>query len=256
MSTYGSDNVAAVLVNGYDWLSYVQNVRWKKAAVLTDATVLGDPWRKNADSTVRESELSFEGFYDDAVTSAIDARAIADFGVANVVTLMADGNTLGLYFEGFRGPLEESYERMIDLGDLHKVGVQYSGSQEVESGRIVKALAAVTADGNSDASDIDGLAASADGCTGYLQLTAITLDTATNLIVTLRDSSDAASWAAITGGAFTARTAIGAQRIAVAAAADTPKQYISCGWTWTGGAGAGSTATFMAGLHRIGTAQQ
>lgn len=256
MAKYGSSDVASVLVNGYDWLSYLRNVKWKKGIVTEELTVLGDDWRHHGDTKLRESELSFEGFYDDTATSGIDARAIADFGAANVVTLLPDANTLGKYFEGFRGPLEESYDRMVDLAALHKVGVQYRGSQEVESGLIVKTLTAVTADGNSDATDIDGGASSALGCVGYLQMTALTLGTATNVAVTLRDSADAVTYAAVTGGgAFTVRTAIGAQRLAVAAAAATPRRYISCAWAWTGGAGGGSTATFMVGLHRIGANQ-
>lgn len=254
MSRYGGSDAAAVLVNGYNLLSYVTSVSWKKAAVVTDITVLGDDWRRAGDSTLRESELALEGFYDDTVTSGINARALADYGLANVVTLMPDGNTLGLYFEGFRGPIEEAYERMIDLGELHKVGITYRGSQEVETGRIVKTLAAVTANGDTESSDLDGLASSASGGAGYIQMTAITLDTATNVVAKLRDSSDGITWADL--GTFTARTAIGAERLAVAAAAATPDRYIAASWAWTGGAGAGSTATFMVGLHRAGTGQQ
>ncbi len=58
---------------------------------------------------------------------------------------------------------------------------------------------------------LDGGAASNFGGQAYLQVEAVT---GTSVTVTLQDSADNSSWANITGGAFTAATGRGAQRIA------------------------------------------
>lgn len=60
---------------------------------------------------------------------------------------------------------------------------------------------------------IDGGAATAFGLQAYLHVLAFT---GTSVTVTLEDSADNSSWAAITGGAFAAATGIGMQRIQTA----------------------------------------
>lgn len=56
----------------------------------------------------------------------------------------------------------------------------------------------------------DGLAATSFGLQAYLHVFALT---GTNVVVTLEDSANNSTFAAVTAGAFTSATAIGAQRI-------------------------------------------
>lgn len=62
-------------------------------------------------------------------------------------------------------------------------------------------------------SSLDGSAATTFGLSAYAFLTALT---GSDITLTLQDSADNSTFAAITGGAFTAFTAIGAQRLQTA----------------------------------------
>lgn len=253
MAKYGSPSVYAIFVAGYNLVSYITGQTHKKSAVLEDATVLGVAWRNNQYTGLKEFSLEYEGYYDDTATSGIDARVVSGNGTAVVLCALTDGNTLSKYFIGFKGVVQAAYERMLAMGALHKAKITYEGSGDVEDGVVLKTHGAVTTDSDTESTYHDGAAASALGAAGYLQCTAIALDTATDLVVTLRHSADHSSWADL--GTFTARTAIGAERIAIAAGANTPKRYLATAWAWTGGAGASSSATIFVGCHRIGAAQ-
>jgi hypothetical protein len=82
------------------------------------------------------------------------------------------------------------------------------------------------------------------GGTVYLQMTGLVLGGYTNAIVTLRDSPDDIAYSDV--ASFTAMTAIGAQRLAVAG---TIERYTAISVAFTG-AGADESATFLAALAR------
>ncbi len=69
---------------------------------------------------------------------------------------------------------------------------------------------------------LDGLAASAFGAQFYLHVLAFT---GTSVTVTVQDSADNATWANLTGAAFTAATGVGWERIATANNA-TVRRYL------------------------------
>lgn len=94
-------------------------------------------------------------------------------------------------------------------------------------------------------SSIDNAAATNFGLQAYLQVTAIT---GTSVTVKLQDSADDSSWADVTGGAFTAATARGAQRIATANDL-TVRRYLRVATT-----GTFSSATFLVQVTRNETA--
>lgn len=84
------------------------------------------------------------------------------------------------------------------------------------------------------------------GGAAYLAVTALTLDGATDLTVTIRHSPDDSTYADLT--TMTAVTAApAAQRKAIAGQID---RYVAAAWAYTGGAGGGSSATFVAGIVR------
>jgi len=66
----------------------------------------------------------------------------------------------------------------------------------------------------------DGTASSSFGGSAYLHVRSVT---GTSVTVTLQDSADNSSWANITGGAFTAATTRGAQRLAITG---TVRRYV------------------------------
>lgn len=87
----------------------------------------------------------------------------------------------------------------------------------------------------------DGAASSAFGLQAYLHVFALT---GTNVVVTLEDSADNSSFAAITAGAFTSATAVGVQRIQTGRTA-TVRRYVRAVTT-----GTFTSATFAVVLVR------
>ena len=89
--------------------------------------------------------------------------------------------------------------------------------------------------------------ATALGGYGYLELTELTLDGYTKIIVIIEHSTDDNTYADLV--TFVAETAApGAQRIALAVDADV-YEYLASSWSFTG-AGTSPSATFMAGFSR------
>jgi hypothetical protein len=82
------------------------------------------------------------------------------------------------------------------------------------------------------------------GGAGYLQLTALTLGGYTNLACKVRHSQDDATYADLV--TFTVRTAIGAERVAVAG---NVYRHLASSWAFTG-AGSNPSATFLIGFAR------
>lgn len=85
---------------------------------------------------------------------------------------------------------------------------------------------------------------------GYanLQLTGLTLGGYTNYTATLRHSYDNSTWADVTGGAFTARTAVGAEQITIPTTT-VIRRYTAMAWAFAG-AGSGQSATPYIALAR------
>ena len=76
----------------------------------------------------------------------------------------------------------------------------------------------------SNGTSIDfGSASTAFGWAAYLHVVAFT---GTSVTVTVQDSADNGTFASLTGGAFTAATAIGAQRIASSSTTATVRRYV------------------------------
>jgi hypothetical protein len=91
---------------------------------------------------------------------------------------------------------------------------------------------------------IDGAASTAFGAQAYLHLVAFT---GTDITVTLEDSADNATFAAVTGGAFAAKTGIGFERIQTGRTA-TIRRYTRIATT-----GTFTSATFLVNFIRNAT---
>lgn len=151
----------------------------------------------------------------------------------------AEANFTGALLKDAKVKVEEPARMRTKFAVEHQI----NGAEE--PGIILKARAAVTADGDTEASSYDAGAGSSSGGAGYFQCTAITLDTATNLAVTVRDSADDITYADL--AVFTAITAISGQRVAVSGSVD---RYLTAEWDFTGTAGS-ETATIFVGFARF-----
>ena len=244
MATYGSGQVGFVLMDGYSLAPYLTELELDHQAKTEDSTVLTVSAVAHAYVGLREFMLSVKGFYDDTA-GAIDAGLCTKQGTVRVVNLALEGNTTGKQFVGFAGTLQGDYKRGAKNGELHKAEAAFQGAGEVEEGYIIAHLAARTTAGNTTATKVDCLA-SGTGGVAFLQCTALDLDDYTNLAIKLQDSANGTDFADVTGGAFTALTAIGKQRLVIAG---TIRQYVAVAWSWTG-SGTSPTGTWFVGLHK------
>lgn len=115
---------------------------------------------------------------------------------------------------------------------------------------ILQSLAAKTTDGNAQASSVDNGAASTAGGIGFFGYTAYTQDGDTALVVRVVDSADNITFGALcTFSSVTAST--GGGSVSELSTTATVKRYVSADWTFTGGAGAGTTATIFVAFRRF-----
>ena len=246
MARYGSDDVAFVLVDGYDIRGYLTTLDESREASVEDTTVLGDGWQQQAATGTKRYELSQEGFYDDEA-GGVNESLVASNGAARVMAFGFAGNATGQSFTGVAGPVQARYDRAATTGELHKATAEYQASGAIEDGRIVHPLGAeTTATGDSEATPVDDGASSAAGAALYLGLTALALDGGTSVTITVEHSADNITYTPL--GAFAAVSAAAdAERLVVAG---TVNRYLAVSWSFAGAAGAGRSVTFMVGVAR------
>lgn len=203
-----------------------------------------------------------------------DTSAYADEDRNFIGGLITGNVTLGGHFDQASGAITEELENSLKVSTLLSVAygaalsdrwigmalqasnytvadpvgdvvvVNYTAQAEaggVSRGTVLHPLANVetTAD---EETKVDQAAATTLGCVGFVHLVAFTGD---NITITIEDG-------ATEGGAFNdlvsfaQLTDIGKQRVAVAAAADTPDRWVKVSWT-----GTFTSATFIVGMERI-----
>jgi hypothetical protein len=124
-------------------------------------------------------------------------------------------------------------------GGLHKVDVPQVISGAQEDGVILQDLEAKTADWDTDSESVDHGASTANGGSGYLQVT--DYSGFTNVVVKIRHSADDSTYADLI--TFTTVTAIGAERKTVSG---TVNRHLLVTGTKTGS----GSITLMAGFYR------
>jgi hypothetical protein len=255
MSKYGSPSGLFVF-DGYNLLAHkLQGHRVKVAALTEPYTGVGDSWEENIPVGVQQAELAQEGafFHDDTGTiherlaGASGSPDSNPNGTPGSGVVGFEGNTIGQSVYVFDGALAVSYEVLGSMNALQRANVEYLVTGRVSSdGVLLHALGAKTADGNTQASSVDGTAQTTAGGFAFLQVTNLNLDGGTSFDVTIQDSPDDAAWGTLQ--AMTARTAIGGETITVAG---TVERYLAVAWDFTGTPGGSATATFVAGFARF-----
>lgn len=239
MTKYSSPDVGYFLLNGVNLLGDTTTINFNKMAEVKDKTVLGVAWREHHYTGLKSAEITQDGFFDDAVTRSHEQ--LKTIGGTKVITLTPVGDVLGREAHGWAGAIQVGYERKNAVGELLGAQGKYRVSGQADDCKVLLPLSTVTADGNSDASSLDGAASSADGGVFYLQVTDLNLDGGTGLSVSIRDSANNIAFAALASSTFTAVTVEpGYQRLEVPS---TIRRYVSVAWDFTGTPGGSATAT-------------
>ncbi len=253
MANRNGNDLQIMLWGGFDLHGYMNSLpSLAGTAILEDVTPFGTTDQVFANAGKNGRKLSLSGFYDDA-TLGSNTALVGQLAATAPLCVGVAGNTVGAPFEGMTG-VQGTVDRTAMVGKISKIAATFVSTGEYDMGLIQQPLGAVTS--NSNSTSINGTASSTYGLVAYLQMPALTLGTATGITVKLQDSADNVTFADISGGAFTAVTANitttpVAQRLVIPG---TIRQYTRAAWTWTGGAGGGSTATIFVGIFRGATA--
>lgn len=242
MAKYGSGSVGFLLVGGYSLLaSDVFEFNGPiEEAIAVESTGLGDSWVEHLPSGVRKLMMSQSGLFDDAANGVSDAFVDAN-QTERIVCVNLTGNTIGQKFIGIKGAFGMKVTRVGQRADLHRLNVEYRVTGAKDEGVILQALAAKTADWNTEGADSqDAGASSADGGAGYLQVSAFS--GFSGFIGKIRHSSDDSTYADLI--TFTDVTsAPNAQRVTVSG---TVNQHLAFDGNVTGT----GSITVMAGFAR------
>ena len=243
MAKYSSKDTV-FLIDGYNVLGVTTQVDHAVEALTEETTPFGAEWETHEYIGLKRTEFSQQGFFDDAASSVNDALS-GKQGESRIVCFGIEGNTIGRKFTGFRGVMHSKYTRIGSRENLHRANADYLGNGVTEDGRIIHALTARTADGDTEATPVDNAAATAAGGSAYLQVSALTLDGYTDLTVVVRESADGIAWNDLT--TFTAvALAPGKERKAIVG---NIKRYLAVSYEFTG-IGTSPTATFFVGVVR------
>lgn len=243
MPVVDSSNVAFLIVDGYDLLG--------TATMITDEGLeretveklyLGQSLRgKRLTGVSRAGQITQDGSFDHAVGASHEVLKAG--GQNRVLSYALAGNTIGEHFVGAVCD-QVAYRPTPVPGDFTEANAVYN-IKEHERGLLLATLAQRGAAGNTESTAVDNGAASSGGGVAYLQCTQLTLGGYTNLVVKVRHSTNGSTWADL--ASFTALTARGGQRLAIAT--DPINRYLAISWAWTG-SGSGQTATFAVGFYR------
>lgn len=243
MATFGSDDVAFWLIDGYSVLGMTTDGTVNKEAVLEETHGLGDAWVEHSHVGLRRASLTQNGYFDDAANS-VNAALVSQMGTARVLCLGLEGNTLGEAFIGFAGAMQMTYERVASRGAIHKANATYQASGAVEEG-LIHHIHQAESGATLNSASIDNGASSANGASGYLEVSALTLGGYDDALLKIQHSTDDAVWAdLITFAVVTAAPA--AERATVAG---TVNRYTRATLAYDG-AGSGQSITYMTGLAR------
>ncbi len=242
MTWYSSKDVSHCFLGLGSVAPYLNTVRLKTSATLTDTTGLGDTWREMSDTGLRTGELEFSGFYDGTSHGAY-LNTVSDSD--SVVSLFLEGNTAGKRFYGWRAATVSSAEIGLSSDSVHTSAPGINVRGAVDFGYLVATYADRTTAGNTDATYVD-LGASAASGRAYMRIGTPTLGGYDNIIVTVRhcDTSDG------TYEDHTSFPAVTTATHSTLALATTINRYVSISWAWTG-AGTGQSATFFVGVAPV-----
>jgi hypothetical protein len=160
---------------------------------------------------VKKYEITgHESWYDDdAYATASDLVTLASG--SKIVMLAERGNTAGLTAVCAGGAIFAGLKTIMTVGEMHKAALELGVSGTIDNATIVAALATRAGDLTTEATYVD-LGATGGGTTGgnaYMACTELDLDGSTDVVVTMEDSADHATWADHT--VFTALTDVGAE---------------------------------------------
>ena len=244
MTVADSSTVGFFLIDGKDCRGVTTEIRdpgleWHTKEML----FLGQSLKSKPLTGVSSCDIEQTGAFDDAAgTVHLLLKTRADDRVLSWAPL---GNTIGKEFRGALCDQVAYNPSELELDGFVMAGAKYSCTKH-DTGLILADHVARGAAGDTKATYADFGAAATLGGVAYLELTDLTLGGYTNIVIKVWHSPDHSSWAEL--ASFTAKTAVGAQRLAVAT--NPIERYRAVSWAYTG-SGAGPSSTFAVGFANL-----
>lgn len=239
MANHGSPD-AFVLFGGYDLTPYSMKYELDTIAAVDETTALGMANPQQSLVGVTSGTLKLDGFYDDALN--LLNGALAGYPVAAMIAGL-EGRTQGQHATVFASDVTMSVQRLLERKKMHRLNATFESSGAVDEGLILQPYGVIS--GTTTGAALNNLAATTNGGSATLQVTALNLGGGTNLVVKVQDSADNVTFADL--ATFTAVTvAPASQYLAIVG---TIRQYTRAVMTFTGGTS--PTATLTVALARF-----
>jgi len=210
---------SAVYVGGHNLSAYFKSASPKASADTADVTCLGAAVKSYL-AGLKDATLSLEGVFDGAA-DAVDEELAAIFGSDDKVLSVYPGGESAVGTVGYgMQATHTGYEVTAEVGGVVSCSAEFQSDVAIERILSLHPLAAVAAPANGTTHN--NSAATTDGGSAYLHITAWT---GTDFTVSIRHSTDNFAASDDELVAFTQATAIGAERVAIAAGT-TVRQYV------------------------------
>jgi hypothetical protein len=215
-----------VLINALVMSQFFNSADFARTCDTAEDTAFGDSFKSYIPG-LHDGTISLSGMWDPAA-GATDATLHGLLGVdTTLVSILCEGATVGTRAKICKSSAA-SYDISTPVGDVVTAAAEFPADGGVWGGDVLLAGTAVTSTGTG--TSVDNGAATTEGWVANLHITAIAgTPTVTYKIA---DSADDLSFADVTGGGFTAATAIGSEQIG--SLTGTVRRYARAAWTVTG----------------------
>lgn len=222
-----------VLWNSTVMSGYLNQTDFEVSVDTSDVTTYGKGWKEFIPGLL-DSTTGFQGFYDAAAGTVVEAALATDAGV---LTYCPDGGTA----VGGRARLismtTANYSESSPVGDVVTFAWDVQSESTTGFGQVLHPMGAET---NVTGSSKDDGAATSTGWVLHIHVTAVSAGTWT---MTLQDSADNSSWSDVTGAVFTGITGATSGRLRSSTSTAQVRRYVRYLPGRSGGAG-GDTITF------------
>lgn len=235
---------AAVLLDGTDLSTYLNNTDFSVDVDTADTTTYGATW-KTAIAGQSSAKADFSGLYDPTSTT-LPTNIGVDYALTGgVLTFAPAGQTAIGDMTRMMSIGTSGYAESSPVGGVVAVKWTVTTSAAVGFGWALHPTAEDT--NTTTGAERDDAAATSTGWMAHLHVTAIDAGGG-SWVIKLQDAAVSNTYSDVSGGAFTAKTAAGSQRLLSASGA-TLRRYVRYVATRTGGS-AGEGVTFHLSYSR------
>lgn len=227
----------AVLFGGYNLSGFLNEASVSESAETAETTAFGNNAKTYIMGLV-DGTMSLSGMFD-AATDAVEPVITTVLGsdTASVVSVVPGGLTLGGPSYGCNSRLT-TFEVSAPVADVVSLSAEVQATGGIDRGVVLAPATVYSATANGTA--VDNAAATTNGGTGYIHVTANSRNGACTFKV--QHSADNSTWADLLTFTNTTASTLTAERVSVAAGT-TVNRYLRAACTTFGGSTGSVTAT-------------